>query len=62
MHFCYQNPLMSFSFTFSEFGCTKIGEQENFLNVTLLCTLKSPQFVPPDTRFDLLVLVSMHAP
>ncbi|XP_064608984.1 wings apart-like protein homolog [Liolophura sinensis] len=40
----------------NEFGCTMIGEQENFLNVTLLCTLKSPQFVPPDTRFDLLVL------
>ncbi|XP_033732446.1 wings apart-like protein homolog isoform X2 [Pecten maximus] len=40
----------------NEFGSTKTGEQADFINVVLACILQTPQHVPVDMRFDILVL------
>ncbi|OWF55247.1 wings apart-like protein homolog isoform X2 [Mizuhopecten yessoensis] len=40
----------------NEFGSTKTGEQTDFINVVLTCILQTPQHVPVDMRFDILVL------
>ncbi|XP_069124106.1 wings apart-like protein homolog isoform X2 [Argopecten irradians] len=40
----------------NEFGSTKTGEQSDFINVVLACILQTPQHVPVDMRFDILVL------
>ncbi|XP_060063972.1 wings apart-like protein homolog isoform X2 [Ylistrum balloti] len=40
----------------NEFGSTKTGEQADFINVVLTCILQTPQHVPLDMRFDILVL------
>ncbi|KAL3877828.1 hypothetical protein ACJMK2_035472 [Sinanodonta woodiana] len=40
----------------NEFGCTRVGEQSELLDTIFLCILQSPQYVPVDLRFDMLVL------
>ncbi|CAH1795155.1 unnamed protein product, partial [Owenia fusiformis] len=39
-----------------EWGSSKVGEQKDVLQTVLLCVLHTPQYVPSDQRFDLLVL------
>ncbi|KAK3588920.1 hypothetical protein CHS0354_023680 [Potamilus streckersoni] len=40
----------------NEFGCTRVGEQLELMDTVFLCILQSPQYVPVDLRFDMLVL------
>ncbi|KAJ8318117.1 hypothetical protein KUTeg_003208 [Tegillarca granosa] len=45
---------------FAEFACQKVGEQNVFIDTTLVCILQTPQYVPLDFRFDILVLLFCH--
>lgn len=47
------------SLWFVEFGCTKVGDQTDFIKTALTCILDTPRYVPVDMRFDMLVLVSI---
>lgn len=40
----------------NEFACTKVGEQEDFINTVLTAILQTPQYVPQDLRYDILIL------
>lgn len=40
----------------SEFGSTRLGEEEGMLQRVLQCVVITQWYVPPDQRFDLLVL------
>ncbi|XP_056017788.1 wings apart-like protein homolog isoform X2 [Ostrea edulis] len=40
----------------NEFGCTKVGDQADFIKTALICILDTPHYVPVDMRFDMLVL------
>ncbi|XP_071953094.1 wings apart-like protein homolog [Antedon mediterranea] len=40
----------------SEWGCIKVGGQDEMIKTILLCVLQIPQHIPTDQRFDLLVL------
>lgn len=40
----------------NEFGCTKVGDQADFIKTALTCILDTPRYVPIDMRFDMLVL------
>ena len=44
----------------TEFACTKVGEQEDFINTVLTAILQTPQYVPQDLRYDVLILVSIN--
>ena len=44
----------------SEFGSTRFGGEEGLLHTVLQCVVNTQWCVPPDQRFDLLVLVSVH--
>ncbi|KAL8559122.1 hypothetical protein ACOMHN_046170 [Nucella lapillus] len=39
-----------------EFGCTRVGEEEGLLQSVLQCVINVQWCVPPDQRFDVLVL------
>lgn len=45
-----------------EFACTKVGEQDDFINTVLTAILQTPQYVPQDLRYDILILVSINTP
>lgn len=49
-------PFNKYSY-FVEFGCTKVGDQTDFIKTALTCILDTPRYVPIDMRFDMLVLV-----
>ncbi|KAK7113620.1 wings apart-like protein homolog [Littorina saxatilis] len=40
----------------SELGCTRFGEEESLMETVLQCVVSTQWCVPPDQRFDLLVL------
>lgn len=40
----------------NEFACTKVGEQEDFISTVLTAILQTPQYVPQDLRYDILIL------
>ncbi|XP_051968674.1 wings apart-like protein homolog [Xyrauchen texanus] len=40
----------------NEWGSTKTGEQDEFLNTALNCVLRVPQYLPQEQRFDIRVL------
>jgi hypothetical protein len=46
----------------TEFACTKVGEQEDFINTVLTAILQTPQYVPQDLRYYILILVSINTP
>ena len=45
----------------SEFGTTRIGQEVGLLETVLVCVVSTQWCIPPDHRFDLLVLVSQSA-